>query len=90
MASARDNGDGGRGIRFVREDDGSLTAIDDETGLAAGGETRADALGNLVETLVLHDGGGDSIEDPDAWLAEHGIDPDDLTDEPGSLPEFLR
>lgn len=88
MASATD--DAGGGIRFVREDDGSITAIDDETGLAAGGESRPAALANLAEVLTLHEGGGEPIEDPDAWLRDHGIDPADLPDDPSSLPGFLR
>lgn len=89
MASASED-DAGGGIRFVQERDGSITAIDDETGLAAGGDSRSDALANLAETLTLHEGGGEPIEDVDAWLVEHGIDPDELPDEPSSLPEFLR
>lgn len=84
MASEYGNDAGG--VRFVREDDGSITAIDDEAGLAAGGDSRSDALANLAETRTLHGGGGEPIEDVDAWLAEHGIDPDELPDD----PEFLR
>lgn len=89
MASASDDGTGG-GIRFTREADGSVTATDEDTGLAAGGDSRADALANLAETLTLHEGGGDPIEDVDAWLRDHGIDPDDLPENPENLPEFLR
>jgi hypothetical protein len=78
------------GVEFVREDDGSVTARDLETGLARGGETRAGALAQLAEVLRLEDGGGESIDDPDAFLrAEMDIEPDEL-DEHDELPEFLR
>lgn len=78
------------GVEFVHEDDGSVTARDLETGLARGGDTRAEALAQLAEVLRLQEGGGETIEDPDAFLrGELDIDPDELeaSDEP---PEFLR
>jgi len=67
-----------------------VTAHDIETGLARGGDTRADALAQLAEVLRLEDGGGEPIDDPDDFLrTEMNIDPDDL-DEHDELPEFLQ
>lgn len=88
MASATRRDDNGPdGVEFVREDDGTITAHDLETGLARGGDTRAEALTGLAEVLALADGDGDPIEDPDAFLRDIGVDPDtDNTD----LPDFLR
>lgn len=53
MASvSRDrNGDG---VQFVHEKDGSITAVDEETGVALFGETKAEALRMLAEALELH------------------------------------
>jgi len=66
------------GVEFVHEDDGSVTARDLETGLARGGETRAEALAQLAEVLRLEDGGGEPIDDPDGFLREEmGIEPDE-------------
>jgi len=76
MASATRNGRSG-GVEFIREDDGSITAKDLETGLARGGETRAEALAQLAEVLALEEGGGEPIEDPDAFLRDLGINPDE-------------
>ncbi|WP_459193084.1 type II toxin-antitoxin system HicB family antitoxin [Halosimplex sp. J119] len=92
MASATDDseGDGPDGIEFVREDDGTITARDLETGLARGGDSRAEALAQLAEVLELHEGGGEPIENPDEFLREElDVEPDERDgDEP--LPEFLR
>ncbi|QPV61721.1 hypothetical protein I7X12_13285 [Halosimplex litoreum] len=92
MASATDDpdGDGPDGVEFIREDDGTVTARDLETGLARGGNSRAEALAQLAEVLELHEGGGEDIESPDEFLQEKlDIDPDERDgDEP--LPEFLR
>lgn len=78
------------GVEFVREDDGSVTAHDLETGLARGGATRAEALAQLAEVLRLEDGGGEPIDDPAGFLRD-GLDfaPDEL-DEYDELPDFLR
>ncbi|WP_436925950.1 type II toxin-antitoxin system HicB family antitoxin [Halosimplex amylolyticum] len=92
MASATDDpeGDGPDGVEFVREDDGTITARDLETGLARGGDSRAAALAQLAEVLELHEGGGEPIENPDEFLREElDIDPDER-DGDESLPEFLR
>ena len=72
-----------KGVEFVCEDDGSVTARDRETGLARGGQTRSEALANLAEVLALEEGEGEPIEDPDAFLRDLDIDPDEnTTDEP--------
>lgn len=90
MASTTREGDDPDGVEFVREDDGTLTARDLETGLARGGSTRAEALSQLAEVLELQEGGGESIEDPDEFLrAELDIDPEETVGE-RELPEFMR
>ena len=88
MASATRDASDGEGVIFIREDDGSVTAKDLETGLARGGDTRAEALRFLSEVLELHEGGGESIDDPDAFLEEElGID---VADEPKELPDSMQ
>lgn len=87
MASATRDGDGDiDGVEFVREDDGSITARDTETGLARGGATRAEALSQFAEVLVLRKGGGEPVTDED--LREWGIDPDCFDDR--DLPDFMQ
>lgn len=77
-------------VEFIHEDDGSVTARDLETGLARGGDTRAEALRALAEVLRLEDGGGEPIDEPDEFLqTEMDIGPDDLT-EHDELPEFMQ
>lgn len=90
MASAtRRDDDDLEGIEFIRENDGSITARDLETGLARGGDTRAQALTQLAEVLALEAGDGEPIEDSDGFLREIGVDSDsDTNDE--ELPDFLR
>jgi hypothetical protein len=67
------------GVEFVREDDGSVTARDLETGFARGGETRAEALAQLAEVLRLEDDGGEPIEDPDEFLREEmDVEPEEI------------
>ncbi|GAA0283762.1 type II toxin-antitoxin system HicB family antitoxin [Halobacterium noricense] len=76
------------GVHFVHEDDGSVTAVDEETGLARGGDTKSDALSQLADALALHEDRGDPIEDSDAFLRDElGIEPSERTDD---LPEFLQ
>jgi hypothetical protein len=88
MASAtRRADDGPDGVEFIHEDDGTITARDLETGLARGGETRAEALTQLAEVLTLEAGDGEPIEDPEEFLQEIGVDPDT---EDKELPDFLR
>ncbi|RQG91206.1 hypothetical protein EA462_04240 [Natrarchaeobius halalkaliphilus] len=85
MAStARD--DRSEGVEFIREDDGSITARDLETGIASFGETKAKALEMLAEALALHEGGGEPVTDDD--LREWGLDPDATDDKP--LPDFMK
>ena len=60
------------GVRFSYEE-GLVTAIDVETGVAASGESKPDALGELADALSLHEGGGEPIEDEDAFLREIGL-----------------
>jgi len=43
----------GREIRLIEEDDGWWSAIDQDTGVASQGETRADALANLDDAVEL-------------------------------------
>ena len=79
MASkTRDDRDGD-GVRFVHEDGGRITAVDEETGVASFGETKSEALRMLAEALELHEGGGEPVSDDD--LREMGIDPADVPDE---------
>ena len=88
MASATRQGDDDLdGIEFVREDDGSITARDLETGLARGGDTRAQALTQLAEVLALEAGDGERIDDPNAFLQGIGIDAGTGDEE---LPDFLQ
>lgn len=90
MASATRDRDESKGIVFVREDDGSVTAKDLETGLARGGDTRAAALAQLAEVLELHEGRGEPIDDPDAFLRDElGLDPSETTEDL-DLPDFLQ
>ena len=79
-----------KGVEFVNENDGSVTARDLETGIQRGDDTHAEALAQLAEVLRLEDGDGAPIDDPARFLEEEmAIDTDDLEaqDEP---PEFLR
>jgi len=85
MASATRD-DRTEGVVFEREDDGSITARDLETGLARGGDTRAEALSQLAEVLELHAGGGEPITDDD--MEAMGLDPDAEGDE--ELPDFMQ
>jgi len=87
MASASRDPDGD-GVRFVHEDDGRVTAVDEETGVASFGDTKAAALRMLAEALELHEGGGEPVTEAD--LSEWGLDADDATGEPEELPDFMR
>lgn len=78
------------GVEFVHEYDGSITAIDLETGIARGGETKAQALRMLSDVLALHAGGGVPVEDPDEFMRDVlGLERDEL-DKYEMLPGFLR
>ncbi|QCC47517.1 type II toxin-antitoxin system HicB family antitoxin [Halobellus limi] len=88
MASATRDAPDEEGVIFIREEDGSITAKDLETGLARGGDTRAQALRLLSEVLELHEGGGEPITEED--LEEFGIEDLETPDEPKELPDFLQ
>lgn len=75
----RDDGDT-EGVEFIHEDDGSITARDLETGLARGGDSKAEALAQLAEVLALQEGQGEPIDNPDAFLEEIDVDADTDTD----------
>ncbi len=91
MASATRD-DRNEGVEFYYESDGTVTAKDLETGLARGGDTRAEALAQLAEVLELHEDGGEPIDDPDEFLREEfDIEPDDLEDvDLEDHPDFMR
>ena len=79
------------GVEFVYEDD-LVAARDIETGVAASGETRVEALARLAEALELHEGGGRPVVDEDAILREIGFDPEEVRKarkENDERPEFL-
>jgi len=84
-STPRDEGNE-EGVTFIYEDDGKITARDEETGVASFGDTKAEALRMLAEALELHAGGGDPVTDED--LEEFGLDPDDFDDK--ELPEFMQ
>lgn len=90
MAAHADHDNPGEGVEFIRENDGSITARDLETGVASFGDTKAEALSMLAEALELHETGGEPIEDETEFLNSIGIDPDEIPDEPLEKPEFLR
>jgi hypothetical protein len=94
MASTTKDGPEEAGaVEFIHEADGSITARDTETGLARGGETRAEALAQLAEVLALEHGEGEPIDDEDAFLEEIGIDPEEVAAaraEHDGLPEFMQ
>ena len=85
MASATRNGRS-EGVEFIHEDDGSLTAVDLETGVASFGDTKSEALAMLAEALELHEGGGEPVTDDD--LEALGLDPDAQDEK--ELPDFMQ
>lgn len=70
--------DEGVDVRFSYEEN-LVTATDVETGVAASGDSKADALAELADALTLHEGGGEEIEDKDAFLREIGLNPTAVT-----------
>jgi len=62
----------GREIRLIAEEDGWWSAIDEQTGVASQGPTRAEALENLDEAVALTTevrGDDTSAPEPDApWF----------------------
>lgn len=59
------------GVRFVVEDDGRLTAVDVESGVASFGDTKAEALRQLADALDSHERAQADAE------ADEDIDPAD-------------
>lgn len=75
-------------IVFSVEDDGTISARDLETGIVRGGESKAEILTLLAEALTLHEGGGEPIDDPNAFLRDElEIEPSSTDEE---LPEFMQ
>lgn len=75
MATVSDPDDGPPdGVEFVHEDDGRVTARHVESGVASVGDTEVEALRQLADALDSHFGDGEVIDDPEAYLAERGID----------------
>jgi len=75
-----DHRDDGVDVQFSYE--GHLvTAIDVETGVAASGDSKADALAQLADALALHEGDGEEIKDEDEFMREIGVDPADMVTE---------
>ena len=66
-------------VAFSVEED-LVTATGLATGIAASGSSRSEALAMLADALELHEGGGEPIEDEDAFLRDLGIDPGELDD----------
>lgn len=79
-----------RRITLTKGDDWWV-AKDEETGVASREKTRGQALEMLDDAVALHMGEtGEPIADEDSFLREIGIDPDEISDEPEPLPDFLQ
>jgi hypothetical protein len=78
MATPSEN-DRSDGVEFTYEGD-LVTARDVESGVAASGESKPVALSRLADALTLHAGGGEPIDDEEAFLEEIGVDPDEVED----------
>lgn len=79
------------GVEFVHEDDGSITARDLETGIASFGDSKAEALAMLADALSMER--EEPIEAESEFLADLGIDPDDVDAERSAhedLPDFMQ
>lgn len=75
MATVSDSEDEpSTGVELIREDDDRVTARHVESGVASFGDTEAEALRQLADALDCHFGDGEDIDDPEAYLAQHGID----------------
>jgi hypothetical protein len=61
------------GVEFIHEDDGRVTARHVESGVASFGDTEVEALRQLADALDSHFGDGENVDDPEAYLAERGI-----------------
>ena len=74
MATVSDSEDEpSAGVEFIREDDGRVTARHVESGVASFGETETEALRQLADALDAHFDAGEDVDDPEAYLARHGV-----------------
>jgi len=64
------------GVEFIQEDDGRVTARHVDSGVASFGDTEAEALRQLADALDSHFGHGETIDDPEMYLKDLGIDID--------------
>ncbi|GAB3705915.1 type II toxin-antitoxin system HicB family antitoxin [Halorubrum pallidum] len=78
MATTSENDRGG-GVVFTYEED-LVTARDTESGVAASGTSKPAALSRLADALTLQAGGGEPIDDEEAFLEEIGVDADEIDD----------
>ncbi|WP_430503968.1 type II toxin-antitoxin system HicB family antitoxin [Haloparvum sp. PAK95] len=78
MATTSGN-DHADGVEFTYEDD-LVTARDIESGVAASGKSKPAALSRLADALTLYTGGGEPIDDEEAFLKDIGVDPDTVED----------
>jgi NAD(P)-dependent dehydrogenase (short-subunit alcohol dehydrogenase family) len=62
------------GVEFIYEDDGRVTARHLQSNVSSYGDTETEALRQLADALDSHFGHGEPIDDPEAYLAEKGID----------------
>jgi hypothetical protein len=80
-------------VVITRRADGSVAARDEFTGLARGGDTRAEALARLADALAADDGDrNDDLSGPDALRAddvEGELSAEEVRDD-RDLPEFLE
>lgn len=76
MTAATDHNSGG--VRFTFEED-LVTAIDVDSGVAACGPTKADALDELADALRLHDRDDSRFDTDAAEAASCGISVSILT-----------
>lgn len=79
MASTTRDEDNG-GVEFVYEDDGRVTAMDIETGVASFGDDRAEALRMLADALDAYHGEGEPVHETEL-AAELGLEVDEAGSE---------
>ncbi|GAA0296920.1 type II toxin-antitoxin system HicB family antitoxin [Halarchaeum salinum] len=72
------------GIQFIHEDDGRITAVDEEMGVTSFGETKTEALRMLAEALVLYERDDDPVIDMD--LEEFGLKLNDVVRKSAEIP----
>lgn len=64
---------------FTYEED-LVTARDTESGVAASGTSKPVALSRLADALALHAGGGEPIDDEEAFFEEIRMDAGEIDD----------